>query len=71
LKYNASNAHTHTHKKKKGIIAAYLMIKEGLSYEESLDDIRRVRPRACPNIGFSLQLKKLERKLALSNNPEA
>lgn len=45
-----------------GIVAAYLMKREGLTYERALETIRIVRPRGCPNIGFSLQLRKLERE---------
>ena len=41
-----------------GIVAAWLMEREQLTYEESLEIIRTVRPRACPNLGFALQLRK-------------
>lgn len=37
------------------------MRAEGLSYAQALAAMRRVRPRACPNLGFALQLKRFER----------
>jgi pimeloyl-ACP methyl ester carboxylesterase len=40
------------------VVAAWLMKRERLSYEEALESLRSVRPRACPNIGFALQLRK-------------
>ena len=45
----------------KGVVAAYLMRSEGLSYADALAVMRRVRPRACPNLGFALQLRRFER----------
>ena len=46
-----------------GIVAAWLMERGKLTYEESLEIIRTVRPRACPNLGFALQLRKRGRCL--------
>jgi len=37
------------------------MRSEGLSYADALAAMRRVRPRACPNLGFALQLRRFER----------
>mmetsp|Transcript_63024 Transcript_63024/g.123815 ORF Transcript_63024/g.123815 Transcript_63024/m.123815 type:complete len:226 (+) Transcript_63024:147-824(+) len=45
------------------VVAAYLMTREGLSYAQALAAIRTVRPRACPNLGFAVQLRRLERSL--------
>ena len=44
-----------------GVVAAYLMRTEGITYTSALEAVRRVRPRACPNMGFALQLRKFER----------
>jgi len=36
------------------------MCAEGLSYADALASIRLVRPRACPNLGFAVQLRRFE-----------
>ena len=41
-----------------GVVAAWLMEREALSFDQALEEIRIVRPRACPNMGFALQLRK-------------
>lgn len=43
-----------------GVVAAYLMRSEGLTYADALASIRLVRPRACPNLGFAVQLRRFE-----------
>lgn len=42
------------------VVIAYLMHSEGLSYNQSLDIVKKCRPCACPNIGFQQQLRKFE-----------
>lgn len=42
------------------VVAAYLMRVEGIGYQEALDIIRKVNPRASPNEGFEEQLKLYE-----------
>lgn len=44
-----------------GVVAAYIMETEGLTYVDALELIRKVRPRACPNVGFALQLRRLQK----------
>ena len=45
------------------MVCAYLIVRRGMTFEESLSLIRETRPQAKPNIGFGLQLSKLEAKI--------
>jgi len=50
------------------ILLAYLMIHERMSFIDALRIIRNKRPIVCPNLGFVIQLMKLERSLYHYNN---
>ena len=39
------------------IVIGYLMLREGLSFEEALGQVKHARPSVCPNAGFYRQLK--------------
>ncbi|XP_056466233.1 dual specificity protein phosphatase 19-like [Gadus macrocephalus] len=39
------------------IVIGYLMLREGLSFEEALGQVKHARPSVCPNAGFYQQLK--------------
>lgn len=39
------------------IVIGYLMLRQGLSFDEALGQVRGARPSACPNPGFLQQLK--------------
>jgi protein-tyrosine phosphatase len=43
------------------VCCAWLMIRQNMSFDQSLELIRRNRPRANPNLGFRQQLSYLER----------
>jgi hypothetical protein len=45
------------------VCAAYLMAKSGCSLEEALDEVRRTRPQAQPNLGFAAQLRAYRKRL--------
>jgi atypical dual specificity phosphatase len=45
------------------VCAAYLMAKSGCSLEEALDEVRRTRPQAQPNLGFAAQLRQYRKRL--------
>lgn len=43
------------------ITIAYLICRCNTTYDEALSAVRQVRPIACPNTGFSLALRAMER----------
>jgi hypothetical protein len=43
------------------VVLGYLMARHGLSFDQSLTHLRRVRPWVNPNAGFVLQLQEWER----------
>jgi len=45
------------------VVAGYLMMHHGYSFEDALDTIRKVRPCAQPNLGFAMQLRKLAKNI--------
>ena len=45
---------------------AYVMHKEGISYEEALAKVRETRPQADPNPSFIRQLRELESELHIN-----
>ncbi|PHJ21468.1 dual specificity protein phosphatase 1-like isoform x1 [Cystoisospora suis] len=45
------------------VLCAFLMKSEGISLEEALARIRKVRPIACPNPSFMWQLQRYEQSL--------
>ncbi|KAK9137194.1 hypothetical protein Sjap_007788 [Stephania japonica] len=45
------------------IVLSYLMKKHHLSLSQALEHVKSKRPRASPNLGFLLQLQKLEKSL--------
>jgi dual specificity phosphatase 12 len=46
------------------MVIAYLMRKTGMKLEEVFRDVKKKRRVICPNQGFSIQLKKLDRELS-------
>lgn len=45
------------------VVVAYLMASRGCGYDRALDVVRRARPTVRPNLGFELELRRLEGKL--------
>lgn len=45
------------------IVVAYLMKEYGMSLSQALEHVKRKRPVAAPNFGFTLQLQEFERSL--------
>ncbi len=45
------------------ICAAYLMKKSGCSLEGAIEEVRRNRPQAQPNLGFATQLRLYRKRL--------
>lgn len=39
------------------IVIGYLMLREGLSFDDALRQVKLARPSVCPNPGFYQQLK--------------
>ncbi|CAD8121838.1 unnamed protein product [Paramecium sonneborni] len=48
-------------------VIAYLMRKQGMSFQEAFQFTRLKRSVVCPNFGFQRQLKQFERELQNSN----
>lgn len=46
------------------VVAAYVMVTEGLSLAETMKLIKDARPCAAPNAGFERQLRSFERRLS-------
>jgi hypothetical protein len=38
-------------------------------FSHALKFVRKIRPAVCPNLGFELQLKKYQERLALEHPP--
>jgi hypothetical protein len=51
------------------IVIAYLMWKEGLSFDQAYADVQRARPMISPNVGFVEQLRKFEERLRMAAVP--
>jgi len=45
------------------LLAAYLVAERGMELGEALHKIQEARPSVCPNLGFILQLKQLEKQV--------
>lgn len=47
------------------IVIAYLMARENITYNNSLEHVRKDRPIICPNKGFVRQLLEFEKTISI------
>ena len=50
------------------LVIAYYMKKYDSVFSNALKYVRKMRPNVCPNLGFELQLKKYQEKLAVEHS---
>lgn len=52
------------------LVIAYYMKKYDSIFSNAIKYVRKMRPNICPNLGFELQLKKYQEKLAVEHPPQ-